>query len=115
MFIHEEGDELYLARAIPRYWLKDGQKIAIERAATYFGPMSFEMRSSVNQGRIEMTLDPPTRNAPKAIHVRFRHPENKPITRVTLNGKPYPNFDPKTETVNIPAPREKTKIIARYD
>jgi len=114
MFIQEEGDELYLARAIPRYWLKDGQKIAIRNAATYFGPMSFEIRSFVNEGRIEMTLDPPTRNAPKFIHIRFHHPEGKPITRVTLNGKPYPNFDPKTELVTLPPPKEKTEIVAHF-
>jgi len=115
MFIQEEGDELYLARAIPRYWLADGQKIAIERAATYFGPMSFEMRSFANEGRIEMTLDPPTRNAPKAIHIRFRHPENKPITRVTLNGKPYSDFDPKTESVTLPPVNKKTSVAVHYD
>ncbi len=114
MFIQEEGGELYLGKAIPRYWLKDGQKISIKGAATYFGPMSFEMRSFVNEGRIEMTLDPPTRNAPKAIHVRFRHPDGKPITRVTLNGQPCPNFDPKTELVNLPGIKEKTEIVAYY-
>ncbi len=115
MFIEEEGDELYLARAIPRYWLADGQRIAIENAATYFGPMSFEMRSFVKQGRIQLTLDPPTRNAPKEIHVRFRHPEDKPITRVTLNGKPYPHFDPKTELVEVPPQKEQMKIVAHYE
>ncbi len=114
MFIEEKGDELYLGKAIPRYWLKHGEKIAIRNAATYFGPMSFEMRSFVDDGRIEMTLDPPTRNAPKTMHIRFRHPEGKPITRVTLNGKPHPHFNPKTEFVTLPPLQEKTEVIADY-
>jgi len=114
MFIEEKGDELYLARAVPRYWLRDGQKISIERAATYFGPMSFEIRSFVNEGRIEMTLDPPTRNAPKAIHVRFRHPDKKTITRVTLNGKPYSHFSPNTELVHLPAMGQKINVVVLF-
>lgn len=114
MFIEEKGDELYLGKAIPRYWLKDGEKISIERAATYFGPMSFEMRSFVNEGRIEMTLDPPTRNAPKAIHIRFRHPDGKPMTGVSVNGKPLSDFDPKSELVTLPNVKDRTKIIAFY-
>ncbi|MDP2898118.1 MAG: hypothetical protein Q8Q12_16405 [bacterium] len=114
MFIGEKGDELYLGKAIPRYWMKDGEKISIERAATYFGPMSFEMRSFVNEGRIEMTLDPPTRNAPKAIHVRFRHPDGKPITRVTVNGKLHTNFDPKTEFVHLAPVDEKIGVVVFF-
>jgi hypothetical protein len=30
MFVREAGDELNLGQAIPRYWLGDGNKIAIE-------------------------------------------------------------------------------------
>ncbi len=42
---------------------------------THFGPMSTSMKSSAKSDKIEMTTDPPTHNAPRAIYARFRRPE----------------------------------------
>jgi len=115
MFIQEKGDELILGGAIPRYWLADGNKISIENARTYFGPMSVSYESKVSKGRIEVTLEPPKRNPPKKIYIRFRHPEGKKITRCTLNGKPYKTFDTEKEWVILEqCPRETTRITAYY-
>ncbi|MCX5639119.1 MAG: hypothetical protein NTX52_15705, partial [Planctomycetota bacterium] len=116
MFIQERGDELWLGAAVPRYWLADGNKIGIENAATYFGPMSVNFESSVTKGRIEMTIDPPRRNPPKKIFVRFRHPDGKKMTRCELNGKPYKNFDAEKEWVVLDeCPKKATRIVAYYD
>src|SRR5262249_2410199 len=38
MFVHEQGNNLILGQAIPRYWLHQGQSVGIDRAASYFGP-----------------------------------------------------------------------------
>ncbi len=38
MLIHEAGDELYLLRAVPDWWLDDGQEIRVERAPTHSLP-----------------------------------------------------------------------------
>ena len=93
MFAAEIDDALYLGKALPRYWLRDGETVAIENAMTHFGPLSYNIRSNAAQGRITMTLDPPSRNAPKQIVVRFRHPEAKPLARVTVNGSAWNEVD----------------------
>ncbi len=115
MFIHERGGDLYLGQAVPRYWLADGNIIGIERAATHFGPLTFKMTSSLAKGEIKATLSALSRNRPKQIYIRFRHPEQKPIQSVTVNGKAYDQFDVKKEWVILPGdidgPRE---IVARY-
>jgi hypothetical protein len=101
MFIRENGDDLYLGQAIPRYWLSDGKSIGIERAATYFGPLSFQIKSQSDKDQITAVLNPPERNAPRNIYVRLRHPGSKLMRSVTLNGKPYNNFDATMEWIKL--------------
>jgi hypothetical protein len=100
MFIHEQGRDLYLGQAIPRYWLAPGKGVAIERAATHFGPMSLRVSSEADQ--LKASLTPPTRNAPDTIYLRLRHPQGKPMKSVTVNGKPYSRIDPEKEWVVLP-------------
>jgi hypothetical protein len=114
MFIQERGDQLVLGAAIPLYWLADGKKCGVENAATYFGPMSVKFESITSKGRIEMTIDPPRRNPPKKIFVRFRHPDGKRMTRCEVNGKAYKNFDPEKEWVVLTECPEKTTRITAY-
>jgi hypothetical protein len=116
MFIQERGDELWLGAAIPRYWLADGKTCGIENARTYFGPMSAKWESHANDGRIELTLDPPRRNPPTKIYARFRHPEAKKMTRCELNGKPYTQFDPEKQWVILSdRPKGQTTVVAYYE
>jgi hypothetical protein len=117
MFIQERlaEQELWLGAAIPRYWLADGQTISLERAATYFGPMSVKMTSHVSRGQIQMMFDPPKRNPPKRIRARFRHPDGRRMTRVDVSGKPNDSFNPKTEWVELPTCTKQTRIVAHYD
>jgi hypothetical protein len=116
MFIYERGNELHLGRAIPRYWLNQGEQIGIERAVTYFGPMSLTMTSDVDAGQITAVLTPPTRNAPETIYVRFRHPAGKPIQSVEVNGQAYDRFDVEKEWVILPGSLEGEQTIrARYE
>jgi len=116
MFVQERGDELWLGAAVPRYWLADGKTCGIENAATYFGPMSVKYESHAGSGRIEVIVDPPKRNPPKKIFIRFRHPDGKKITRCELNGQPYKNFDPEQEWVVLTeCPKETNRIVVHYD
>lgn len=115
MFVAELDGALHLGRAIPRYWLRDGETIGIRNAQTYFGKLTYEIRSRVKDGRIEMSLDPPARNTPSAVVVRFRHPEEKPIRSVTVNGRPWQDFDPVKGDIRLPGNLEgHVEIVAEY-
>ena len=115
MFLLERGEDLWVGAAVPRYWLVDGKKCGIENAGTYFGPMSAGYESRAGEGRIEMTVDPPRRNPPKRILVRFRHPEARRMTRCDVNGKVYNRFDPVKELVVLTRCSRPTRITAYYD
>jgi hypothetical protein len=91
LFVREEDDALLLGQAIPREWLKPGQKCGIQNAATYFGPASILYRGE--PGRIVAKLQGPVRNPPREIRMRFRTPDERRLERVTVNGKPWEKIE----------------------
>jgi hypothetical protein len=115
MFVREQGSDLYLGQAIPRYWLTDGQRVSIRRAATHFGPTQLEIESRVGAGEIRARFAPPERNRPKTIYLRLRHPEGKPMRAVTLNGQKYDQFDAGKEWIVLPGDlKGSQEVIVRY-
>ena len=69
MLVHEQGDELHLLKAVPDWWLADGEEIRAERLPTHFGPMNLVVRGTA-QG-VQVDFDPPKRNPPKRIVLRL--------------------------------------------
>jgi hypothetical protein len=99
MFLAEDGDSLWVGQAIPREWMRHGQKISLERAATHFGQASVEFISQAAVGAIDIHLDPPTRNPPRQIFVRARHPDGRTMKSVWVDGLPYHNFRAEDEVI----------------
>lgn len=115
MFVSELDGTLYLGRAIPRCWLRGGQNVGIINASTYFGKVTYRIRSEAGAGKITMKLELPSRNPPKGIVVRFRHPDAKPIQSVTVNGAEWRDFDANAGDVRLPGSTQgRTDIIAVY-
>jgi len=115
MFVRENGSDLYLGQAIPREWLKNGRTVGIERAASHFGPLSLRIESQAAAGRIKATVALPGRTHPRNVYLRIRHPESKPIRSVTVNGKPYDQFDAEKEWVVLSGAVEGVQeVVAEY-
>jgi hypothetical protein len=114
MFIQEDADTLYLARGLPRAWLRTGQAVAIRNAATHFGPMSFEMRALDRGARIIARIEPPLRRPPERVVARFPHPEKAPLISATINGQPVATLDPEKEWVISPTLAEPTTLEAHF-
>jgi hypothetical protein len=116
MLIHELDDgSLLLMQAAPRKWLADGQRIAVERAPTYYGDVSLFCESHAASGTLVVRIEMPKRDVPKRLIVRLRHPEAKPIQSVTVNGRDWTGFDTRREWVVVEKPLEgRYDIEARY-
>ena len=109
-----EGGELLLGAATPRKWLEDGKRIEVERAPTYFGKVGLRIDSRAASGRILATAELAGR--PKALLIRLRHPQAKPIRAVTVNGQDWKDFDAAKEWVRIANPEPRAySVVARYD
>jgi len=102
LLVWEDGGTLWVARATPRTWLEQGKKISVKNAPTHFGTLGYEIVSDVDNGKINATVEMPARKAPKEVVLRFRHPKTAPIKAVTVNGKPWTEFNKDKETITLP-------------
>ncbi|MDH7481479.1 MAG: hypothetical protein QHH26_05795 [Armatimonadota bacterium] len=114
MLVMEDGNTLMIAPGAPRAWFENGKKINCKNLPSYFGPLSFSINSMTNT--IEATIKPPKRNPPDTLEVHLRHPTKKQIRLVTVDGKPYENFDAekgiiRLKAANLPA---KIHVVAVY-
>jgi hypothetical protein len=116
MLIRETDDQsLLLAQATPRKWLADGKKIEVERAPTYFDRISFTIESRASSGEILANIVLHGRRRPRTLILRLRHPGEKRMRAVTVNGVEWKDFDPQREWVRIENPTgEKYAVIAGY-
>lgn len=100
MLLCEEGDALVIGKAIPRPWLADGKEVRVDGAQTFFGKLSFSIKSHDSAAKITMTVNPPAKRPPRAIVVHLRRPgQDKAIQSVKVNGTPSKDFTRDTLTL----------------
>lgn len=114
MLVMEEGMDLYLAPGTPRGWLNDGERMSVENAPTYFGKVSYRLRSSLASGSIAGEAELPDERAPSRIILRLRHPDHKPIKEVRINDQQWSKFDPAKEQIDLPGGVTKVAFTVRY-
>jgi hypothetical protein len=104
MLVFEEpaSDTLWLAKGTPRAWLEDGQTIAATRAPTAWGRLNFSVHSHLQAGKVEAAVELPSAPPAARVKLRLRVPAGHRIRSVTVNGKPWEQFDAGEETVTVP-------------
>ena len=90
--------------------MEQGKKISVKNAPTEFGTVAYEIVSDVDHAKISATVEMPARKAPKEVILRFRHPKSAPTKSVTVNGKPWTEFNKDKETITLP--RDLTGTVA---
>ena len=116
MIVRELGDgTLLIGQATPRKWLENGRKIEVEKAPTYFGPLSVVIESRAASGTILATLNLPAGTRPKTLLVRLRHPAGKRMQSATVNGTNWTDFSAEKEWVRIANPKSsRYEVVAAY-
>ena len=114
MLVMEDDKSLWVARATPRVWLEQGRKIAVKNAPTYFGALTYKIVSDVDNGKITATVEIPSRNPPKSVIVRFRHPQEVPIQSVMVNDQPWTGFNQDKEVIELMGLTGKVVVTASY-
>ena len=113
MLVHEERDELWLSRGVPKKWLENGKVIEVKNAQTCFGPYSYRIESNVSNGIIKADISRSFESyAPSAIKLSLRHPEAKVIKSIEVNGKPWKNFD--KDVIHLPGANKKISVVAHF-
>jgi hypothetical protein len=114
LLVMEEGQSLWIARATPRAWLEQGQKISVKNAPTYFGTLAYEIVSDADNGKITATVEIPSRKPPQGVIVRFRHPQTASLKSVTVNGQAWNDFDAIKEIIRLHDVNGSVEVEAVY-
>ena len=86
----------------------------MKNSPTYFGTVAYEIVSDVDNGKITATVEAPSRKAPKELLLRFRHPKAAPMKSVSVNGKPWTDFNKDKETISLKGLSGAISVQANY-
>ncbi len=99
MLLHETPGGLELAYATPRAWLEPGQRIAVRGASTSFGPLSYSL--AARTGSVRVSMDVPPGLGSRSLKLRLRLPAGERIAGASIEGRAYPRFERKAETIDL--------------
>jgi hypothetical protein len=114
LLVMEDGQDLWLARGTPRAWLQQDKKIAVKNSPTHFGTLSYKIVSDADRGKIAATVQLPSRNPPRAVLLRLRHPRAAPIRSVAVNGGAWTDFDAAKEVIRLHDLQGTVHVEAAY-
>ena len=120
LLVHETRDAegaptgLELAFATPRPWLRAGRRIAVRRAPTSFGLVTYSLEA--RSDTISAIVEPPVRPAPKTLKLRVRLPRGQRVESVTVNGAPLELSEGERpgETIDLSGLAGRLEVIVRY-
>jgi hypothetical protein len=108
----EEDSSLHLAPGAPRAWFAPEQSFGVRRLATWFGPVTYQVRSGLAEVTVEVVV--PDRRPLQALLVHVRRPAGQIVTAVTVNGEAREDFDPTAEVVSVAAPSGTVIVQIAY-
>jgi hypothetical protein len=112
LLIRDEGGKLILCSAAPREWLGQAKTIEVENAPTEYGDLTFRVTSYAGGGWITATVGRPTRGLPAGVRLVLRHPADKPLRRVVVNGRAWGSFG--RESVDLTPDVLPCRVVASY-
>jgi hypothetical protein len=116
LFEDPERDEVWLARAVPRDWLENGKGISVKSAATRFGRVGFEIRSFLNEGRVEAEVEIP-KSFRAALRLKLRLPEGWMIQSAMVNESEWRDVGREEQVIMLDSSNlgagGKIRVVAR--
>ena len=113
LLVVEKDDEIWLAAGTPRRWLEAGQNIEVKSARTEYGEVSYVLRPGKMAETVEAEIILPPETCSKIL-LFVRSPYQKPITRVTIDGKEWKEWDAVKESILIPQTTKNIKVLVYY-
>jgi hypothetical protein len=110
--MREEGAVLHLAQGAPRAWFAAGEEFGVERMASYFGPVTYNVRSGETESSFTLSME--GERTPDAVKLHVRRPAQEKILAVTVNGNEYAGFDTDAETVSLDGVQGTFNVVIKY-
>ena len=110
VFEDESARGLHLLRNSPSRWLEPGKKVRVERAETYFGPVSYTVETL--EKRLIADIESPQRETVEWIRMHLDLPQERKLFRATVNGSPVKLAD--GGVLEIRKPSGSLKVVAEF-
>lgn len=110
MLYREDGPTLHLLGGAPRAYLQPGAKLSVQKAASYFGPLSFNVVVSPDGREIKLTVDCPGDRRPANVEIRLPHPQKLRPVSITGGGE----FKAEQETLRLTGFDGHAEIVLQY-
>ncbi|MGY4890056.1 UNVERIFIED_CONTAM: Tat pathway signal protein [Xanthomonas axonopodis] len=107
------GEQLFLARALPRAWLGSGAPVGITAAPTRWGTVTLTLRTETAARCIRADVQLPER-APARTWLTLRTPAGTRLQRVLVDGRPARVQGPHADRVALPGAAALVKVQAWY-
>lgn len=108
VYERESDHSLVLAAGIPEAWVTSGPGVSVKQLPTYYGPLSYTLRSG-EQGTLHLELAAGL-TLPEG-KIILESPFPRPIRSVTINGKPTDDFTAERAVIGeCPA-----DVVLRYE
>ena len=114
MLVKEEGDDLLLAFATPRAWLTGTNRIAVKRAPTIYGLISYTLAADANAKKVRAIVEPIANHSgqyPRRVRLRV-HSGIGELGDVLVNGKKYGHIDHEILELDGSMLRQRIEIVA---
>lgn len=113
LLVREDGDTLLLSSGAPRHWFRSGQTIEVENAATFFGNVSFNVKT-LNDSHVtaRVKLSPLAKG--RKISMKVRHAGGGKLVRATIDGETVP-IDASRETITWPSRAGEVHVDAYFE
>jgi hypothetical protein len=107
MYVLEDSDEdrLYLGKGLAKNWVSSGKLVAIERAPTRWGHVSFRVQAQPRAKRVAATVKLERPGSPKELSVKLR--SRGRLHKVTVNSRPAKLGGPHNDTAVFETRGEK--------
>lgn len=106
-----DGEQLFLARAVPRQWLASGGIVGIEDAPTRWGRVGLSLRCDAVSATITGSVALP-RDRPKVAWLTLRVPAGQRLRQVLVDGRPVRIEGPHRDRVALPGAAGATLAIS---
>ncbi|MDM7555958.1 Tat pathway signal protein [Xanthomonas fragariae] len=107
------GEQLYLARAVPRAWLGSGAAVGISAAPTRWGNVTLTLCTDRDARRIDADVQLPEQ-VPKRTWLTLRTPAGTRLDRVLIDGRPTRPQGPHADRVALPGRAAVVRVQAWY-
>ncbi|KPL48384.1 Tat pathway signal protein [Xanthomonas axonopodis] len=107
------GEQLFLARAVPRAWLGSGAPVGITAAPTRWGTVTLTLRTDTAAHCINADVELPER-APTRTWLSLRAPAGTRLQHVLVDGKPARVQGLHADRVALPGAAALVKVQAWY-